>query len=217
LLWVIQIEVMQVKGWSAITPSTIGYSPELDPFPFDPVKARQLLADAGYPEGKGFGKLVINTIMPVSIPLMPESAQLAADSWRRELGLEVVVKVWDRAALNKDRQFSEDLHGQIIWWDDDTRIDAAGNRRGFYGDPERLSRMHNDPELFALMGQALAVVDPVEREPVLNSTYQRLRDEVYETSLGYINIPWGVGSRIATWQPYPLAVYPSGLHTIILK
>ena len=29
-------EVMQVKGWGAVTPSTIGYSPELDPRPFDP-------------------------------------------------------------------------------------------------------------------------------------------------------------------------------------
>jgi hypothetical protein len=28
---------MQVKGWITVTPSTIGYSPELDPFPFDEV------------------------------------------------------------------------------------------------------------------------------------------------------------------------------------
>ena len=197
--------------------STIGYSPELDPFPFDPVKARQLLADAGYPGGKGVGKLVINTIMSVSLPLLPESAQLAADSWRRELGLDVEVKVWDRAALNKARQFTEDLHGQIIWWDDDTRIDAAGNRRGFYGDPGRLSRMHNDPELFALAQKALAVYDPVEREKAFNSMYRRLRDEAYYLPLGYMNVPWGVGPRIKTWEPYPLALYPSALHTITLK
>jgi peptide/nickel transport system substrate-binding protein len=37
-------EVMVVKGWGIVNPSTIGYSPELDPYPFDPDKARQLLA-----------------------------------------------------------------------------------------------------------------------------------------------------------------------------
>jgi hypothetical protein len=35
--------------------------------------------------------------------------------------------------------------------------------------------------------------------------------------IGYLNIPWAVGPRIVTWEPFPLAFYPSGLHTITLK
>src|SRR5215831_9540661 len=49
-------EVMQLTGWTDVTPSTVGYSPDVDPFPFDLAKARQLLSDAGYPGGNGFGK-----------------------------------------------------------------------------------------------------------------------------------------------------------------
>ena len=41
-----------------------------------------------------------------------------------------------------------------------------------------------------------------------------MRDEAYWISFGYGNIPWGVGPRIRTWQPYPLAIYISALHTI---
>ena len=34
------------RGWVHATPSSLGYSEDLDPFPFDPEKAQQLLADA---------------------------------------------------------------------------------------------------------------------------------------------------------------------------
>jgi len=210
-------EVMQVKGWSYATPSTIGYSPDLDPFPYDPDKARQLLSDAGYPGGEGFGKLVINTRVSPSLPLLPESAQLAADMWRRELGLDVEVIVGDKAAYNKILNFTEDFYGQIAWQDNETRIDAVGIVKNSYGNPDRHRRAHNDPELFALTQKTMAILDPVEQEKALNSTYQRLRDEAYEIWLGYLNIPWGVGPRIQTWEPYPLAFYPSALHTITLN
>jgi peptide/nickel transport system substrate-binding protein len=210
-------DVMQVKGWPSVTPSTVGYSPELDPFPFDPVKARQLLADAGYPGGKGFGKLIINTWVSSALPLMPESAQLAADFWKRELGLDVEVKVGDEAALKKATRLTEDHHGQILWRDNETRVDSAAILRSGYGTADRKDGAHNDPELFDLTRKGLAVFDPVERGKALNSTYRRMRDEAYDINLGYINIPFGVGPRVLTWQPYPLAFYASALHTITLK
>jgi hypothetical protein len=55
------------------------------------------------------------------------------------------------------------------------------------------------------------------REKALNSLSQRFREEAHYINVGYINIPWGVGPRISTWQPDPLAIYISGLHTITLK
>jgi hypothetical protein len=148
---------------------------------------------------------------------MPESAQLAADDWRRELGLDVEVKVGDEAALKEAYTLTEDLYGQILWRDNETRIDAARLLRSSYTDPDVKTTVHNDPELFDLTNKTLTVYDPVEREKVLNSTYLRLRDEAYDIDIGYVNIPWGVGPRIQTWEPYPLAFYPSALHTITLK
>ncbi|HEU0020194.1 MAG TPA: ABC transporter substrate-binding protein [Dehalococcoidia bacterium] len=215
-------EVMQVKGFWAVTPSTIGYGPELDPYPFDPDKARQLLAEAGYktptnPEGKDFGKLVINTWVSISMPVMPESAQLAAEFWKKELGIDVEVRVGDKVALSDADRTTDDLHGQIVWGDDEARLDGSSHLRGSYSNPERRNPAHRDPELFALTQETLAVFDPVEQEKALNATYRRLRDEAYYLSLGYINIPWGVGPRVLSWEPLPLALYPSGLHTITLK
>jgi len=210
-------EVMQIKGWGDVTPSTIGYSPELDPYPYDPAKARQLLADAGYPGGKGFGKLVVNTWSSRSTPFLPESAQLAADFWKRELSIDVEVRVGDEVTLKQASDLSEEIHGQIIWRDNETRLDASGKLVTQYGDPNLLNRMHNDPELFALAAETSAVLDPVQREKALNAFYRRAWEEAHIINPGYINIPWGVGPRIATWEPYPLAIYISGLRTITLK
>jgi peptide/nickel transport system substrate-binding protein len=216
-------EVLVVKGWTVVTPSTIGYSPGLDPFPFDPDKARQLLAQAGYktptnPEGRDFGKLFINTWVSTASPLMVESAQIAAEMWRKELGIDAEVRVGEEAAVKKTTSLTEEFHGQVVWRDNEARIDASGTVANNFGNPDRISRMSDDPEVIALTQEVSRILDLVEREKALRERlYPRLRDEAYWISIGYINIAWGVGPRISTWDPYPLAFYPSALHTLTLK
>lgn len=208
--------IFQTKGWYAITSSTIGYTPELDPRPFDPNKARQLLVDAGYPGGKGFGKLFINTWPSTAMPLQPEAAQLAAEFWRKELGLDVEVRVAESSGTTAKFRSGE-LDGQILWREDETGLDALVSMSSRYGDPKSLTRTHEDPELFKLVQETLRTVDPVKRAEAQKKMYVRLRDESYHIGVGYVNIPWAVGPRVVTWSPYPLSSYPSAIHTITLK
>jgi ABC-type transport system substrate-binding protein len=209
-------EVFQVKGWTHVTPSAIGYTPEADPFPFDPAKARQLLAEAGYPGGKGFGKLIINTWVSTAMPFQPETAQLVADSWKRELGLDVEAKVGDETALKK-AFLTPELHGQILVRDNETRFDGSSSLRSSYATPDHAGRMHEDPELFKQSLEAIAVFDPEQRDVISKKVYKRLNEESYDIGIGYTNIPWAVGPRVLAWQPFPLAFYPSNLHGITLK
>jgi peptide/nickel transport system substrate-binding protein len=205
------------KGWSFVTPNTIGYSTELDPYPFDPEKARELLAQAGYPNGEGFGKLIINTWVSRAVPFLPESAQLAADFWKTELGINAEVRVGDETVLKQAANSSTSLYGQIIWRDNEARVDGVSTVRSGFATPDNEGRSHNNPEIFELARQSIAVIEPSQKQATLVKTYQRLRDEGYRFSIGYVNIPWGVGPRVVEWTPQPMAFYPSALHTIRLK
>ena len=209
-------EVFQAKGFGVFTPSTIGYTPALDPWPFDPDKARQLLADAGYPGGKGFGKLIVNTFPSTSLPLQVEAAQLGAEFWKRELGLDTEVRVSDSAGTKK-REYAGELNGQVIWRDNESRTDAANVLLTNYGDPVGRNRLHEDPELFRTVQETLQTLDPGARAEATRKLVLRLREETYEIGVGYVNVPWAVGPGVLAWKPYPLALYPSALHTVTLK
>ena len=205
-------EAFVVKGCCVVTPSTHGYWPPLDPFPYDPGKARQLMADAGYPGGEGFPKVIINVSGSGHVPQVPESAQLVGDFLKKELGLDVEVRAMDSAARNK-AVASGEIDGQINVSVSETRFDATGYNRYVFD----VERLHNDPELAALMYDALAITDPVGRESALMRAYADLRDSAYRITLGYSNSPFGVSSRVLEYRPRALASYASGMHTVILK
>lgn len=209
-------EVFVPKGMAYVTPSSIGYSPELDAYEFDPDKARELMTAAGFPNGEGFGKLIINTWQSQGVPFLPESAELAANMWKTELGIDSEVRVGDEVTIKQQANSSNVLDGQIVWRDNETRVDGVSITRSGFAQPENAGRAHEDPAIFAQAQAGISVIPPVEKDEALRELYRTLRDEGYRMSIGYINIPWGVTSRVEAWTPQPMAFYPSALHTVRL-
>jgi peptide/nickel transport system substrate-binding protein len=74
-----------------VTEGVAGYNPELSPVPYDPERAKALLAAAGYPGGKGLPPVAISGTEPNRMELAYFANQLES-----VLGLPVEVRVVER-------------------------------------------------------------------------------------------------------------------------
>jgi ABC-type transport system substrate-binding protein len=72
---------------------------------FDPDKGKQLLADAGFPDGKGFPKLTLNTVTGQA-PIYDATAEAYASALKENLNIDVEIQALDSqafyAAMNAD-------------------------------------------------------------------------------------------------------------------
>lgn len=78
---------------SWLPPGIPGYDPQAGKqFEFNPQKAKQLLAEAGYPNGQGLPKI---TFIAVGVPPVQARMQFVEDQLKRNLGIEVATEYFD--------------------------------------------------------------------------------------------------------------------------
>jgi oligopeptide transport system substrate-binding protein len=93
-------------GYSVVPPGTKGYEPP-QLFRYDPEEARRLMAEAGYPEGRGFPGF---SILYNTLEQHQKIAVALQQMWRRELGInvELVNQEW-QVYLDSQKTMNYDL------------------------------------------------------------------------------------------------------------
>jgi oligopeptide transport system substrate-binding protein len=143
-----------------VPPDSIpGYkSPDVPP-PYDPEKARTLLADAGFPDGKNFPTL--SMVYNTDEILHSKIAMAMGQMWARELNVHVTYRGLERASFNTARRTQDFDIARGGWYGDyadpTTWLDLArtgnGNNDGLF----------SDPAFDKLMDAAARQADPAKR------------------------------------------------------
>ncbi len=176
-----------------------GYFPhvaDLDgTYPYDPDKARELLAEAGYPDG--FAAEIIVVPAPRVYTELGEAvqAQLA------EVGIDLTVRITEASQLGQ--AFYTDKLSSFALLYTNGSIDPAitvGSRwtaAGFFNPGK-----YSTPTLEDLYVQSIATTDDAEREGVLQDVSREVVGQVLDMPIFFAQEPEGINDRVVGYESW---------------
>ena len=170
------------KGNGVVIPALIpaqefGYDPNLMPYAFDPVKAKDLLRQGGYPEGR-----------PISL-IAPEGMEVQAtvvSKMLEQVGLKVRAEILDAVTYNKKTLLSGlDQPAEKQTWDIaltanlDTMNFPAYLLYHYFALDGAFDWVAEQPELRQLYDQVLQTVDRDKQRAIFQQMDRHTRDHAY--------------------------------------
>ena len=175
-------------------------------YPYNPEQAKQLIADAGYPDGFDLDLWY----MPVSRPYFPTPKPIA-EALAAELsaiGINVNLQTKDWAAYLEDRRKSPGFQAFMLGW------------TGDYGDPDNFYYAHFGPgatedlggwkneQLLQLLEQGRATNEQGERTQIYAQVDEILAQEAVRLPIVHSQPLLAKRKTVTGWTPSPLGSEP---------
>jgi peptide/nickel transport system substrate-binding protein len=187
----------QSRPTGAMIPAPSATFPELEPrlLPFDPQRAKRLLAEAGYPNGFEIGLLCPNNRYVNDERICTAIAGMFA-----KIGIRVRLDAIPRAQFfQRVDQFDVSLH--LYGWggaatDPGFTLTPVIHGRDGKGRGDFNSGRYRDEALDRLIDAVETELDPEKRRAMMLEAFQRVRSQVYTVPLHRQMIPWAARSNV---------------------
>lgn len=177
-------------------PGGLGYDPELAPYPYDPDRARALLADAGYPDG-------FETVMDYATSERSDIIEAIA-AQLGDVGIDVELIVRETAVFNAPEYWlgtaddAADIR-YLSWrpmFDPYTALSLLVSENGF------MSR-HSNPAIQALIDEFSVETDAEARAAIALELGRVMHEEPSAIYLYSLTSFFGSGEGTPAWTPRP--------------
>ena len=195
-----------IKAKNGMPPFMLGYNDEIKDYPYDPAKAKELLTEAGYPNGFE----VTLYVMPVSRPYMfdPPKIGEAIQSYLGAIGIRVKFYQVDWGTYLQETEAGKHQMCLLGWTGDNgdpdnfmnvlyganaCSIGTAGNYAFF-----------NDENVQILLSKALQTYDKEKR-----AEYYKKAQEVIHEDAGWVYLAHSVQSMVFRKNVHGFVLYPT--------
>jgi peptide/nickel transport system substrate-binding protein len=178
-----------------VGPGQYAYSPDIMPrYSYDPVKARQLVVEAGFPNG-----VDVELSTPVNFLYKDTEITQAMVPMLNAVGIrtKLLTPEWSTLWTNIQAGRVPFFYlGRGSWFD-------PGSPLSQYFESSRSSRLgFSDPEIDALFQRQRATFDPDSRKVVLAQLMSKIQEQAPVVWLWRYRLLWGVATAI-DWTPRP--------------
>ncbi len=181
-------------------PAILGHNPDIQPYEYNPELAKELLAEAGLPDGFETDFWYI----PVVRGYFPDSKAIAeaiaADLAR--VGIRVNLMTEDWGAYLEDRNQGKFPMWMLGWGSDNGDPD---NYLGWHFSHSvgetRVEDCYNNDRVAQLLIDGRIEADPAEREKIYQEAEQLIHDDVARIAVVWASTPWVLRSNVRNYTP----------------
>ena len=182
-------------------PGCAGYVPPAHVH-YDLTEARRLLAEAGFPEGKGFPAIPVQVLNDTNQPRIMEAIQAM---WQRDLGVRITIEAFEQKVWLQNQQSMSHTAAMLGWNGDFAdpvtflTLLATGNGNNWTG--------WSNPEYDALLNQAANTADPRARLETLQKAETLMLNATPVAPLFFKAKNYLVHPSVKNWEPSPLGLH----------
>jgi peptide/nickel transport system substrate-binding protein len=199
-------------AYTPFKPDTFWYNPNVNKFPYDPEKAKQMLAEAGWkPNAEGIlekdGKPFEFTIITNQGNEQRKNAATIIQSDLQKVGIKVNIRVYEWSAFLKNFINKRNFEACLLGWGigiDPSQIDIWNSKKT--GETELNFISYNNPEVDELLDLGASTYDRDERKKYYDKFQEIIAEDQPYTFLYVADTLPIISSRFQGIEPAPIGI-----------